>query len=66
MESVGRERSIEGTEFHKQGIRQVNELPSANEENRIRLNLTDLAKRVLDEQKENCCVIGKLLVYVWF
>ena len=40
----------------------MNELHSMDEENGIRFNLDDLAKRVLDEQKENCSMIGALTV----
>ena len=40
----------------------MNELCSASEEKGVRFNLDDSAERVLDEQKENDCKIGKLCV----
>ena len=40
----------------------MNKLHSVNEENGIKFNLDDLAERVLNEQKENCSMIGKLWV----
>ena len=62
MEWIGRERSIEGREFHKQGTRQEKELRSASVENGLRFNLDDSAERVLDEQKENGCKMGRLCI----
>ena len=57
-----REIYIEGNEFHKRGIRQVYKLRSTDEENGIRFNLDDLAEQVLDEQKENGSMFGRLWV----
>ena len=60
IEWIGRERSIEGREFHKRGTRQTNELRSASVENELIFNLNDLVERVLEEQKENACKMWKL------
>ena len=60
MEWIGRERSIEGREFHKRGTRQAKELRSISVENELRFNFDDSAKRVLDEQKEKGFKMGRL------